>query len=195
MYRIGQEEIDAVAGAITQKSLFKINKTLQETMHAEQEMQALFGTAHPLLMTSGHAALVSGLVAMGIGPGDQVILPAYTYIATAMAVVAAGAKAVDGSVVVEEARPELSVKRCALLPRSTLVVRNEYVGYGCLELLGLRTKVVVACHIATVGQDADARRAEIFALRCGTMVDDNARQLGHLSRCRKGNHSQQYQAE
>ena len=91
MYRIGQEEIDAVAGAITQKSLFKINKTLQETMHAEQEMQALFGTAHPLLMTSGHAALVSGLVAMGIGPGDQVILPAYTYIATAMAVVAAGA--------------------------------------------------------------------------------------------------------
>ena len=91
MYRIGQEEIDAVAGAITQRSLFKINKTLQETMHAEQEMRTVFDTAYPLLMTSGHAALVSGLVAMGIGPGDQVILPAYTYIATAMAVVAAGA--------------------------------------------------------------------------------------------------------
>ena len=91
MYRIGQAEIDAVAGAITQRSLFKINKTLQETMHAEQEMGALFKTKHPLLMTSGHAALVSGLTAMGIGPGDQVILPAYTYIATAMAVVATGA--------------------------------------------------------------------------------------------------------
>ena len=41
-------------------------------------------------MTSGHAALTSALVAMGIGPGDEVIVPAYTYIATAMAVVAAG---------------------------------------------------------------------------------------------------------
>ncbi|MBE6690719.1 MAG: aminotransferase class V-fold PLP-dependent enzyme [Ruminococcaceae bacterium] len=91
MYRIGQEEIDAVAGVINERSLFKINKKRQETMHAEEEMKALFETKHALLMTSGHAALISALVAMGIGPGDQVILPAYTYIATAMAVVSAGA--------------------------------------------------------------------------------------------------------
>ena len=91
MYRIGQEEIDAVAGVINERSLFKINKKRQETLHAEEEMKALFETKHALLMTSGHAALISALVAMGIGPGDQVILPAYTYIATAMAVVSAGA--------------------------------------------------------------------------------------------------------
>ena len=42
-------------------------------------------------MTSGHAALASALVALGIGPGDQVIIPAYTYIATAIAVLEAGA--------------------------------------------------------------------------------------------------------
>ena len=42
-------------------------------------------------MTSGHAALVSALTAMGIGPGDEVIVPAYTYISTAMAVVSVGA--------------------------------------------------------------------------------------------------------
>ena len=91
MYRIGQEEIDAIANVINQRSLFKINKSLQETMHAEEELKALFEVEYGLLMTSGHAALVSALIAMGIGPGDQVILPAYTYIATAMAVVAAGA--------------------------------------------------------------------------------------------------------
>lgn len=91
MYRIGQEEIDAVANAIRERSLFKINKSLQETMHAEEEMRQLFETKNAILMTSGHAALTSALIAMGIGPGDQVILPAYTYIATAMAVVAAGA--------------------------------------------------------------------------------------------------------
>ena len=91
MYRIGQEEIDAVAEAINRRCLFKINNSLQETKHAEEEMQALFGTDHALLMTSGHAALTSALIAMGIGPGDEVIVPAYTYISTAMAVVAAGA--------------------------------------------------------------------------------------------------------
>ena len=91
MYRIGQEEIDAVAEVIRHRCLFKINNSLQETMHAEEEMKAMFGTDHALLMTSGHAALTSALIALGIGPGDEVIVPAYTYISTAMVVVSVGA--------------------------------------------------------------------------------------------------------
>ena len=42
-------------------------------------------------MTSGHAALVSALVGLGIGPGDEVIVPAYTYTATASVVCHVGA--------------------------------------------------------------------------------------------------------
>jgi dTDP-4-amino-4,6-dideoxygalactose transaminase len=91
MYRIGQEEIDAVAEVIRHRCLFKINNSLKETMHAEEEMKAMFGTDHALLMTSGHAALTSALIALGIGPGDEVIVPAYTYISTAMVVVGVGA--------------------------------------------------------------------------------------------------------
>ena len=89
MYRIGQEELDAVKRVFNAKALFKINRTEQDAMHAENEMKELFSVKHALLMTSGHAALSSALIAMGIGPGDQVIVPAYTYIATAMAVVQA----------------------------------------------------------------------------------------------------------
>ncbi|MBO7171039.1 MAG: DegT/DnrJ/EryC1/StrS family aminotransferase [Clostridia bacterium] len=92
MYRIGKEEIDAVARVIHSKQLFKVNKgELQETMHAEQELCEKTGAKYALLMTSGHAGLVSALTALGIGPGDQVIVPAYTYIATAMTVIQAGA--------------------------------------------------------------------------------------------------------
>lgn len=98
MYRIGQEEINAVAKVIEQRSLFKINNKLQETMHAEEEMRALFGTKYPLLMTNGYAALTCALIGMGIGPGDEVIVPAYTYISTAMAVVSAGAMPVIAEV-------------------------------------------------------------------------------------------------
>ena len=91
MYRMGQEEIDAVARAIEHRSLFKINNQLQETLHAEEEITDLFGTKYPLLMANGYAALTSALIGMGIGPGDEVIVPAYTYISTALAVVSAGA--------------------------------------------------------------------------------------------------------
>ena len=91
MHRMGQEEIDAVSRVINSKNLFKVNKGGQETLHAEEELCALTGAENSLIMTSGHAALVSALVAAGIGPGDQVIVPAYTYIATPIAVLAAGA--------------------------------------------------------------------------------------------------------
>ena len=91
MFRIGKEELAAVERVFNTRALFKINGSGQDALHAENEMKALFGTENALLMTSGHAALASALVAMGIGPGDQVIVPAYTYIATAMAVLEAGA--------------------------------------------------------------------------------------------------------
>ena len=91
MYRIGKEELDAVERVFRAKALFKINSSEQDAMHAEEEMKEKFGTEHALLMTSGHAALSSALIAMGVGPGDQVIVPAYTYISSAMAVVEAGA--------------------------------------------------------------------------------------------------------
>ena len=91
MYRIGQEEIDAVARAILSRDFFKINGSGQEVLHFEEEWKRFIGADHALLMTSGYAALASGLIGMGIGPGDEVIVPAYTYIATALAVLEVGA--------------------------------------------------------------------------------------------------------
>lgn len=91
MYRIGQEEINELTKVVETKEFFKINDVLQETRMVEDKLKKHFNVTHPIFMTSGHAALTSALVALGIGPGDQVIVPAYTYIATAMVVVAAGA--------------------------------------------------------------------------------------------------------
>lgn len=93
MYRIGKEEIDAVARVIESKVLFKASSenACQETLKCEQLMQEMFDCPNVIVMTSGKAALISALTALGIGPGDEVIVPAYTYIATAMAVTAVGA--------------------------------------------------------------------------------------------------------
>lgn len=91
MYTIGNEEKEAVARVIDSGNLFKVNNGLRETEQCEAEMREKFGCDFAMLMTSGSGALTSALIGMGIGPGDEVIVPAYTYIATAMSVVSVGA--------------------------------------------------------------------------------------------------------
>ena len=98
MYRIGKEEIEAVERVINSRRLFKCNEACQETTKCEEKIKEMFGCEYNIIMTSGKAALISALIGMGIGPGDEVIVPAYTYIATAMAVVGAGAMPVIAEV-------------------------------------------------------------------------------------------------
>ncbi len=91
MFRIGQEEIDAVTRVIKSRDLFKANGGAQEVWSFEKEFSEKLGAKHSILMSSGKAALISALIGMGIGPGDEVIVPAYTYVATAIAVTSVGA--------------------------------------------------------------------------------------------------------
>src|SRR6266568_3005159 len=57
----------------------------------EEEFAKAIGTKHCVGVSSGTSALTLALRAMGVGPGDDVIVPAFTFIATATAVSAAGA--------------------------------------------------------------------------------------------------------
>ncbi len=57
----------------------------------EKQMAALFNCEQVLVVTSGTGALICGLVGLGIGPGDEVIIPAYTWLASAGAVLSVGA--------------------------------------------------------------------------------------------------------
>ena len=122
MYRIGKEEIEAVARAINSRDFFKINGSGREAYHFEEEWKAYTGTAYTLLMSSGYAALTAALTAMGIGPGDEVIVPGYTYIATALAVLEAGAIPVicecDAAMTIDvaDAERKISAHTKAIIP-------------------------------------------------------------------------------
>lgn len=91
MFRVGKEEIEQITKSIESKDFFKLNGGCRQCYTVEEKLCSIMGVNYSLFMTSGQAALTTALVALGIGPGDQVIVPGYTYIATAMAVVAAGA--------------------------------------------------------------------------------------------------------
>ncbi len=61
------------------------------TTRFERRLSEKIGVKHVLAVNSGTSALISALVGAGIGPGDEVLVPAYTWIATAAAALAVGA--------------------------------------------------------------------------------------------------------
>src|SRR5207247_1943765 len=60
----------------------------------EQEMARLFGVRHVLLTSSATHALELAVLALGLGPGDEVILPSFTFSSCANAVTLRGARPV-----------------------------------------------------------------------------------------------------
>lgn len=94
-----------------------------ESMAFQEEFADFVGAKHALLTHSGTSALIVALAAAGVGPGDEVIVPAYTFVATPLAVVACGGIPVfadvdplTGNVTAETARPWLSPRTRALMP-------------------------------------------------------------------------------
>jgi dTDP-4-amino-4,6-dideoxygalactose transaminase len=91
---IGAEEEAAVLEVLRNKRLFRYygpNPGPSKVEELESAFAAHMGTRRALAVTSGTAALICGLQGIGVGPGDEVIVPAYTWIASASAVAAVGA--------------------------------------------------------------------------------------------------------
>jgi dTDP-4-amino-4,6-dideoxygalactose transaminase len=92
MYRFGKEEIQAATEAMESGRLFRyMDEETSRVRRFEERFAHRMGSRHAILMSSGTAALMSGLVGLGIGPGDEVLIPGYTFIATALAVLGVGA--------------------------------------------------------------------------------------------------------
>src|SRR5215203_4452591 len=90
---IDDAEEEAVLEVIRNKRLFRYAGPGQSTSvvaELEQLFAAKKGAQYAQAVTSGTGALICALRALGVGLGDEVIVPAYTWIATATAVLAAG---------------------------------------------------------------------------------------------------------
>ena len=90
---LGPEEAEAAMEVIRARSPFRYYGfgVLDRVKAFEGEFARMLGAGHALGVASGTAALVCALKACGIGPSDKVIVPACTFIATAGAVICAGA--------------------------------------------------------------------------------------------------------
>ena len=122
---LGEEEAEAAARVIRSHNVFRyygVGDGPHEVEAFEREFAAHAGAKHALCLNAGSSALICGLIGAGVTPGDEVIVPAYTWNATANAVVAARAipvlAEVDESLTLdaEDVRRKLTPKTRAVVP-------------------------------------------------------------------------------
>lgn len=90
MYRVGQKEADAVAKVLLSGELFRYHVG-GECDRFEKRWAKHTGVGYCRMTSSGTTAITGALAALQIGPGDEVLVPACTYMATAISVLAVGA--------------------------------------------------------------------------------------------------------
>jgi dTDP-4-amino-4,6-dideoxygalactose transaminase len=122
----------------------------------EREFAAFLGVDHVVGVNSGTSALHLALIAAGVGPGDRVLIPAQTFIATAWAVLYVGAEPVLCDV--EAATGTIDVEDA-----------ERRIGPGA--------KAIIPVHL--FGQAADLAAVAAFAERRGlTVIEDAAQAHG-----------------
>lgn len=125
--RFTREDLDAVAETLRSGWLTMGPRT--------QEFESAFaqsiGSRHAVAVSSCTAALHLAYLAAGIGPGDEVIVPAYTMVATASAVLYTGGSPVFAEIVAPS-KPLIDPDHVAALvtPRTKAVVAMHFGGYG-----------------------------------------------------------------
>ena len=132
-------------------------------MEFEKKFAAWQGSKYAISASSGTAALHIALSALGIGPGDEVIVPSYTFIASSFSIVQAGA-----------------------IPRFADVNINDHcISIESAEkLVNKRTKAIMPVHL--YGNVCDMDKVLAFAKRHNLFViEDNAEAAGALYKGRK----------
>ena len=132
-------------------------------MKFEQKFAAWQGSKYAISVNSGTSALHTALTALGIGPGDEVIVPSYTFIATSFSVVQAGA-----------------VPRFADVNIDDHCISVE----SAQKLVNERTKAIIPVHLYGNVCDMDPIM-ELAEKHNFYVIEDNAEAIGGIYKGRK----------
>jgi dTDP-4-amino-4,6-dideoxygalactose transaminase len=138
----------------------------------EREVAAYLGVAHAVAVANGTDALHLAVRAAGIGPGDEVISPSFTFIATAEAAAYVGARVVFADIDPATYNLDPASVEAALTPATRAIIAVHLYGQ-CADLAALssicqrRNLVLIEDCAQAIGADFDGRRAGAWgALGC-----------------------------
>jgi dTDP-4-amino-4,6-dideoxygalactose transaminase len=137
-----------------------------KTLQFENDFAQFHGAKHGIAVTNGTAALEVTMSALGIGPGDEVILPDFTFVATASAVLYAGALPVMVDVSPETYCIDPALAAAAITERTKAIIAVHMGGHPAdLDALGALAKQK---GIALIEDSAHAHATEWKGRRIGT---------------------------
>ncbi|MBU6415269.1 DegT/DnrJ/EryC1/StrS family aminotransferase [Patescibacteria group bacterium] len=162
---IGQPEIDEVVASLKSGWLGTGPKVKQ----FEEMFRAYKGTEYALALNSCTAALHLSMLAIGVGPGDEVIVPAMTFAATANAVIHAGAVPVFADCKRDTMNIDSQDIERKITPRTKAIIPVHFAGRPCdMDAI----MAIAKKHNLKVVEDcAHAIEAEYHGQKTGTFGD------------------------
>ncbi len=163
---ITEKEINYVNDAITSGWVSSIGKYITEF---EEKFAAFTGVKHALAVMNGTAAIELALASYGIGEGDEVIVPDFTFIATANAVKHSGAK----PVLVDIERDTLCMDPIKIeksINSQTRAIIPVHI-YGHPANMPEISKTAKKFNLIIIEDAAEAHGAEIDGKRTGSLGD------------------------
>ena len=124
---LGEAELEMVKEVLGQPIL----TTGEYVERAERMFADYLGVPHCLCVTSCTGALHMSLLALGIGPGDEVITTPMTFIATATSIIEAGARPIFVDVEPASGNLDASIVEAAITPRTKAILPVHLFGLMC----------------------------------------------------------------
>ncbi|HEY2732581.1 MAG TPA: DegT/DnrJ/EryC1/StrS family aminotransferase [Polyangiales bacterium] len=138
----------------------------KEVSAFEEEIASHLGIEHAIGVSSGTDAILLALMALGIGPGDEVIVPAFSFFATAGCVARVGAKPVFVDIEPDTFNLAIAGVADKITPATKAIIPVHLFGQTCeLEALAALAK---ARGVALIEDAAQAIGAESERMRAGT---------------------------
>ena len=109
----------------------KISGNGEYTKRCQKYLEERYGFRKCLLTTSGTDALEMAAILTGVGPGDEVIVPSYTFVSTALAFIRQGAKVVFADSRADEPNIDATKIEALVTPRTKVIVPVHYAGCAC----------------------------------------------------------------
>jgi len=135
----------------------------------EQAFTEFVSCTHGIAVSSGTAALHCAMYAIGIGPGDEVIVPAITFAATANAVVYQGATPIFADVDPDTLLIDVRQVESLITSRTKAVIAVDYAGQPC-DYHGLRD-LTDRHGLALLADACHALGAEYHGKKTGSLAD------------------------
>jgi 8-amino-3,8-dideoxy-alpha-D-manno-octulosonate transaminase len=171
---VGAAELEALRRVIESKNLFRyygVGDGPNEVASFEREFAELMGSKHALLGNAGSSALICALIGAGIGAGDEVIVPAYTWNATPNAVLASRATPVLAEVDESLTLDPDDVER-RITPRTRAVVPVHM--RGAPAAMDALSEIAARHELVLIEDVCQAAGATFQGRRLGTFGDAGA---------------------